>query len=511
MASIMDAITGMNTDEIEEENDFDFHPSQFHTSSDKEHESRPGTKDPATRKKNTKIPTNLTLNSKPNTVIIFKQINNTGALMTLNPVEIARGIGKLIPENEIDNCRINRRRNLFAVELKAENKELIKKLLTVTKLGKFSVIAYQPRQDTKGVYSTGVIGPIGLDVEIDALRHMLKAESEVIDVERLSKFSGGRKEESAVIKIDFRGKELPERVFFGSISYRTREYNPPTLRCYRCQRLGHLASGCTQKERCLICAGNHNKDNCPNEEIKKCANCGEAHRASDSSCRFIIQSKQIDKLVKTGLSFSEAAKKSKKPPFISSQNNFPPLPQRGGIQVHTVIPEVHNTQGSYIASQSVGNLRVERPTPRSSGSQDNSGDRIVTSRNEIRQACKEAVQEAMQEMSVRVSRFVKEAFTMKLHNESTKQKELLLINLTRRHFGKEISNNLLRDLHRDNSADTSQLASEAETMESCDEGEEDIGESQEGKSTKRGLDPSDKSNKRESKRRACKTKPSNGN
>ena len=124
---------------------------------------------------------------------------------------------------------------------------------------------------------------------------MQRQACKIVRISRLPKFSGASKEDSLVLKLDFEGKQMPEKAIFGCISYRVRDYNPPPLRCYRCQQHRHHSSGCTAPECCLLCAGNHSKDVCKSTTYK-CANCGGPHIASHRDCRYNVQAKAIDKL-----------------------------------------------------------------------------------------------------------------------------------------------------------------------------------------------------------------------
>ncbi|XP_049453841.1 uncharacterized protein LOC125901889 [Epinephelus fuscoguttatus] len=46
------------------------------------------------------------------------------------------------------------------------------------------------------------------------------------------------------VMLTFKNTELPGRVFLGSMAYQVKEYVRPPLRCYNCQRYGHIADSC---------------------------------------------------------------------------------------------------------------------------------------------------------------------------------------------------------------------------------------------------------------------------
>ena len=62
---------------------------------------------------------------------------------------------------------------------------------------------------------------------------------------------------------------------------------PDSIRCVRCQRLGHSAHTCTNELTCANCGGNHETHGCTN--APKCINCFSAniqcdHRADSPNC-----------------------------------------------------------------------------------------------------------------------------------------------------------------------------------------------------------------------------------
>ena len=62
---------------------------------------------------------------------------------------------------------------------------------------------------------------------------------------------------------------------------------PDSIRCYKCQRLGHTMKTCKGDITCAVCGGNHASDGCKNPP--KCINCFESgidsnHRADATDC-----------------------------------------------------------------------------------------------------------------------------------------------------------------------------------------------------------------------------------
>ena len=62
---------------------------------------------------------------------------------------------------------------------------------------------------------------------------------------------------------------------------------PNSVRCYKCQRLGHSAQNCKGNITCVVCGGGHNSEECVN--TPNCINCSELqlesnHRADSPHC-----------------------------------------------------------------------------------------------------------------------------------------------------------------------------------------------------------------------------------
>lgn len=95
----------------------------------------------------------------------------------------------------------------------------------------------------------GVISGVPLNVSMDDIKGSLSGGT-VISARRLQMWKDNKKCESMSVMIQFEGNNLPIRVKLGFVSFSVREYVPPPLRCFKCQRMGHTASICKGKMRC---------------------------------------------------------------------------------------------------------------------------------------------------------------------------------------------------------------------------------------------------------------------
>ncbi|KAF2359199.1 Zinc finger CCHC-type [Trinorchestia longiramus] len=117
----------------------------------------------------------------------------------------------------------------------------------------------------------------------------------------------------SLIKIySFAGTQCSSHIYVGFTRYAVFPFNAPPRRCYRCQRLGHVAVNCNLPLRCLVCSGPHTKDECfaePGQE--KCANYHQTHIASSKECPAIRNAAAIQNFQRSGVGFEAAKHKDK--------------------------------------------------------------------------------------------------------------------------------------------------------------------------------------------------------
>lgn len=421
---------------------------------------------------------NATIRSDQNgKTIIIKPTGANANSFLKDPVGLAKGF-KCSPFTSVKaEMRVNNRRNVVAVELNENNQELINELVKTKKIGKWDVTCYQPGRD---VICSGVIGPIGKETNLQELQDLMEAEGgkPIIGVTRLNQFKGGHKQESLSIKVDFAGRVLPNKIIIGMISFSVRAYIPPPLRCYRCQRLGHIAAGCTADFRCLVCAGNHSiRDGC-SAYIFKCANCGGQHKASSGKCPFIIKSNEVRGLsITEGISIREAerlnsSKYKEHYRRIENNSSLKHTDRQGDMRRVEVEVEVHQSQGSSIYAEDVGprsyasvtegNVRGRRVEKQSNllsenrpykqnnelnqGKGNNSTDGKHLDATEIVNMIEKVVDAKMEEFIIRIGKMLKEILMLNLQNEGRIQRGLLLESVIRNNLGKEIDKEILEQM-----------------------------------------------------------------
>ena len=97
------------------------------------------------------------------------------------------------------------------------------------------------------------------------------------------------------------GKALHQGFFIDSIYYKTTLFvqnGIQIVKCFKCQKFGHISAKCQSAEKCGHCSENHLFRDCPNKnQESKCANCNLKHPANYIQCDVYI--KQLQTVMKS--------------------------------------------------------------------------------------------------------------------------------------------------------------------------------------------------------------------
>lgn len=118
----------------------------------------------------------------------------------------------------------------------------------------------------------------------------------VSEAKRLKTKTEGVVCDSLSVLLTFEEEILPEKVFIGYMSYDVKMYIPPPLRCFNCQRYGHVAAACKGKIRCSKCGGEDKYDECEEGARKNFCNCGGKHSAAYGGCEVYKRMQEVQKV-----------------------------------------------------------------------------------------------------------------------------------------------------------------------------------------------------------------------
>ncbi|KAI2664043.1 Nucleic-acid-binding protein from transposon X-element [Labeo rohita] len=197
-------------------------------------------------------------------VIFAKLVDEGDSFGGMNPIQLTKSLNKEI--GEIKSAKVLRNGALMIVckDEKQQGKAIKMNIIN----GKKVECSKTYKKFTKGVI-TGILVNVSVD---DVKRNITNAR--VNEVRRLKVNRNGNMQDSLSVMINFDQEKLPEKVYIGFMCYDVRLYIPPPIRCFKCQRYGHVAVVCKGKQRCGKCSGEHEYGKCQEGTKLKCCNCG---------------------------------------------------------------------------------------------------------------------------------------------------------------------------------------------------------------------------------------------
>lgn len=257
---------------------------------------------------NSTQPSNRTLSTAGSSkIIIIKPFGENSKSAITSPGKFSRAIRESVFKDiEIEEMRTNDRKGIIVIQYKHPSDIVNINLDEIKTLGEWQVKCYIPNSEKLGEV---VIYLIDIKEDLKELMNEVRSDnnSKVIKLTRLNKRNphGQGFIPSNTIRVTLETLELPNKIYIGHMSYAVRPYVYNPLQCFKCQRLGHTASSCRAKTRCLLCAENHSVSECDNATYK-CANCRGNHKANSNQCINIQNACKIETRRANGESYDEA-------------------------------------------------------------------------------------------------------------------------------------------------------------------------------------------------------------
>lgn len=248
--------------------------------------------------------------------VFISFVNEAESFAGWSPIHLTRQVHQELG----DVVRASKTRaGALLVECVDEQQHL--KALNLTTFGGQNVkcVAGRDKELIRGVI-TGI--PVGDTVE-DLLASIRNVK--VKEAKRLKMKRDGVLSDSLSVLLTFDEFRLPPKVYIGFMCYDVRVYIPPPLRCFKCQRYGHVAAVCKGKTRCSKCGGEHSYGECAEGVTQKCCNCGGNHSAAYGGCEVFKRMREVQRVkVEQGTSYAEALKRVPRPILTPS----PSVPTR---------------------------------------------------------------------------------------------------------------------------------------------------------------------------------------
>ena len=105
----------------------------------------------------------------------------------------------------------------------------------------------------------------------------------IIDVQRIVVKRNNVEVKTNTLILTFNSPKIPESLKVCYLNIPVSQFVPNPLRCYKCQKFGHVTSKCKHCETCARCSETGHKDDSCTKAFK-CANCGECHTAYSKKC-----------------------------------------------------------------------------------------------------------------------------------------------------------------------------------------------------------------------------------
>lgn len=223
--------------------------------------------------------------------------------ITVNPIKLTKALKKAV--GDINSAKTLRDGNLV-IMCKDEKQQ--KRALSIK-----SMLGYQVSCTlyNRKPWVKGVITGIPTDVSTDTIKSCIDG-GKVIGVKRLQYVKNKERIDSMSVMLQFDQERMPDRVKLGYISYPVRPYVPPPLRCFKCQKYGHVSAVCRGKLRCARCGGNHEYGKCDEGAKVKCCNCGGEHSAGFGGCSAHKHAVKVQNVrINEGMTYAEAIQKVK--------------------------------------------------------------------------------------------------------------------------------------------------------------------------------------------------------
>lgn len=222
-------------------------------------------------------------------------------LAKISPIKIARELNKL-GQGFVKSVSKN---NQGGISVQCHTSAQALKLKETKQLGEWIVKADFAKSETQ---SKGVISGVPLDVSEEEIVSDCR-EFGVTAARRITRRRDGQLTKTLSVCLTFNSPKMPSYVKLGYLIFETKPFIPPVVRCYNCQRIGHVADGCRSKTRCVRCSGPHKFEECPDKDKVLCCRCGEEHSSAYAGCKVMKEERKIQEVkVTLNISYAEAAK-----------------------------------------------------------------------------------------------------------------------------------------------------------------------------------------------------------
>ncbi|XP_071480212.1 uncharacterized protein [Diadema antillarum] len=263
----------------------------------------------------------------PDLKVYISPIDTRKSLKNINLITVARDIQKCCgsPPEFLKPTK-------DGIMVKCTNQKQRQKLLESQSIGNVHVKAREEGLNVKGVISGVPIEMSDIEIQTELKKQKVSHAKRIMRNHKKQNQSKEEKSDKEAptptrsVILAFEKAELPEEVTLCFQKFSVKQYIPPVVRCFHCQRFGHTIKNCRAKQRCVRCGEMHTFDQCQQKDDPKCVNCGGKHSAAYNGCKMAKKAQEIQKIkVVNTFSYAQAARqwqeKEEKTQITHSQPN----------------------------------------------------------------------------------------------------------------------------------------------------------------------------------------------
>ena len=241
--------------------------------------------------------------------LIVHRIDEGLTMKDMSPILLATAL-KTVTNNANITCRTLKSGDIL---VKTENIKQARNLISLTRITQANIEVTEHRSLNS---CRGVVSAYELKYEEEeTLLEYLKPQN-VTKIQFHMKNVGNERIKTGLAFITFGTNEPPEYLSIGCLRLKVRPYIPAPIRCFTCNKFGHISKVCPTQSapKCYNC--NEAKHIQTRDEKctkpPKCANCGSnEHNSYNRTCNELKRQVEIQTIkVTQKVSFSEAVKRS---------------------------------------------------------------------------------------------------------------------------------------------------------------------------------------------------------
>ena len=254
--------------------------------------------------------------------IVFAESDDVN-LSKINPIYVAQTLNDLVGRVE----KVFNTQNGLKILCNKRQANLLKK---EQKFGRYRCIFTIKNSIDLKPKIKGIIHGIPLDTDISEIEKELQSQNSCVEkafrLQKFDKIQEKKIDTESIIIVLTSEIDFPSHVYLGYRRLTVKEFVPHPIRCFKCQKFGHISKNCRGKQKCPLCSENHSFVECQNKENKKCTNCGGSHSAGFKGCPVFVKAKEIKEFsVKKKITYAEATKQIKLIKNMENQTEQTPV------------------------------------------------------------------------------------------------------------------------------------------------------------------------------------------